>query len=718
MTKALKFIIFGLITASFSFIYSQQLDYPPARQVDQTDDYHGIKVADPYRWMEKLDSDELQKWIKAQDDLLENFLDTSPARNSVQKRISELIRYDSFTNPTGFVTPFVAKRENRYFFIKTSAGESRSVLYVREDSETKVLFDAAKDEMNLVGYVPSPDGRYVVLHLSSGDRWLTYRILDVKTRRSLSDVLTDAHRLGGVVSWMPDGEGLFYTKFEKIEQDGNQPPVNGRPKIYFHTIGDIQAKDKLIYEEPDNPKTLFSYQTTADGRFLIISAVEGSSLQNRILCKDLKDEKGQIKTLLKADANYTFLGSKDSEFWFYTTYKAQRGRVIKLDLSNPDKKNWTEIVPETEAVISAGSSVGGNALGMFGSRIVLLYMKDSNPIVKVFDLAGKLEKEFGLPSGGTVWGGFSGSQNDDVVLYEYLGLTSPATFYRIDLSKKQNEIFLQPDLKFDPKNYEIKQIFYTSKDKTRVPMFIAYRKGIKLDGSNPALMYGYGAFGWTAFMWYQPHIITWLERGGIYAVPGIRGGGEYGEKWHQAGVKTNKQNSVDDYIAAAEWLVKNKYTNSSKLVINGGSASSAVAAAAILQRPKLFGAAVIDIPILDMLRFDKFTNGRYWLAEFGSVENLQEFKTLHTYSPYHNIKEKTCYPPTLIMVGEKDETAVPSHAYKFTAHLQNAQDCQNPILMKLMPNTGHNFGSTPEQRVDSWTDELTFLEKVLELQNK
>jgi prolyl oligopeptidase len=720
------FIVVFFIESFFVVAQSQQLTYPPAKRVGQVDIYHGVKVADPYRWMEDDSSAELRAWIKSQEELQQNYVSKIAARSAIQKRISELVVYDSYTTATGFVTPFVAKRKSRYFFIKTSAGRSEPVLYVQEslEAEPKILLDAAaryKDEkINLEGYEPSPNGRFVVLYLSqNGARWLSLKVLDVETGKELSDVLTDVHRLGDNVAWTPDSKGFFYTKFAKIEQGAGQLPTNGNAKIYFHALGNPQTNDALIYERPDRAKTLFSYQVTADGKYLVISSVEGGSSQNQIFYKELADASSRVKPLLdKADANYTFLGSQGSLFWLYTNLEAPRGRVVKLDVAKPEQSNWKEIVPQAKEVISAGSSVGGNALGMFGNRLVLLYMRDSNPIIKVFDADGRFEKEIILPSGGTVWGGFSGSQYDPEVLYEFLGLTSPATFYRLDLNSKQNIIFLRPELKLNAGDYETRQVFFTSKDGVQVPMFLAHRKGIKLNGSNPALMYGYGALGWVAFIWYQPHVIAWLDAGGIYAVPGIRGGGEYGEEWHQAGVKQNKQNSIDDYIAAAEWLTKNKYTNPAKLAANGGSASSAVAAgAAILQRPELFGAAVIDIPILDMLRYDKFTNGRYWISEFGLANEPQEFKSLIAYSPYHNVKPGRCYPPTLVMIGEKDQVALPLHGYKFTAQMQHAQSCNNPVLMKIMWGAGHNFGATPEQRIDSWTDALSFLSETLKIDN-
>lgn len=703
-------------------VQSQKFLYPQAKRVEHTDTYHGVQVTDPYRWMEEAESNELKAWIKSQDELLKGFVDKSALRTAIKNRMSELVTYDSYTNATGFISPYVAKRGTRYFFIKTISGKNEPVLYIQEslDSKPRVLLDVAakykNENLSLEGYDPSPDGKYIALYLSqSGDRWLMVKIISADTGKETSDVLKDTHRIGGSVSWTPDGKAFFYVKFSKIQSKSGQPNTVGSRAIYFHKLGNSQSNDTMIYET-QNQKILFSHQVTSDGKYLVINSVEGSSPQSRVLYKELNGN-NQVKPLFdKADASYIFLGSKDSLFWFYTNLNAPRGRVISVDITKHEKLN--EIIPESKDVISGSSSVGGNALGMFGNKILLLYMRDSNPIIKAFNVNGKLEDEIMLPSGGTVWGGFSGTQTDDEVFYQYLGLTSPGLFYKLDMSSKQNKVFLRPEVNLNPDNYVTKQVFFQSKDGTRVPMFIAHRKEIKLDGNNPAFMYGYGAMNWVAFIWYQPHILAWLDMGGIYAVPGIRGGGEYGEEWHQAGVKQNKQNSIDDYIAAAEWLIKNKYTSPSQLAANGGSASSAVAAgAAILQRAELFGAAVIDIPILDMLRYHQFTNGRYWIPEFGSADDHKEFKTLFSYSPYHNIKQDKCYPPTLIMVGEKDQTALPLHGFKFTARMQHAQGCDNPVFLKMMWGAGHNFGKTPEQRIDSWTDELAFLVEVLKVKH-
>jgi prolyl oligopeptidase len=352
---------------------------------------------------------------------------------------------------------------------------------------------------------------------------------------------------------------------------------------------------------------------------------------------------------------------------------------------------------------------------MYGNHFVLMYLKDGRPRMKIFDRQGHLQYEPDLPNGGLIWGGFSGSQNEAEVLYQFLGLTDMSTIFRLDVEKKTNEVFHRPAAAFDRDSIVIEQVFYRSKDGTRVPMFVAHKQGLKLDGSHPTFMYGYGAFGWVSFTYYQPFVLNWIEMGGVYAQPSLRGGGEYGEAWHQAGAKRNKQNAIDDYLSAAEWLIENRYTSSSRLVANGGSASGGLAATAIIQRSDLFAAAVIDRPVLDLLRFDRFTKAAYWVPEFGSPADRDDFKVLRALSPYHNLKPGQCYPATLVMSGTNDQTAVPLHAYKFTAAMQAAQGCEKPVLLKVMWGAGHNFGVTADQTSDSWGDQTAFLLRVLGL---
>jgi prolyl oligopeptidase len=716
------FFLLGFLTNSSQLVangQSHRLNYPPARRVNQVDNYHGVEVPDPYRWMEEMKSEETLAWVKAQDDLLKGLLDSVPARATLQKRIMELVNHDIYTTPI--------KANGRYFFTKRNAGKGlgEGVLYVQTslNAAPRILLDPAtrfKDGRQLGVFRPSPDGRYLAYGVvTRQSRWWDLRVMNTTTGKDLSDALTGLHNVLGTVSWTRDSKGFFYSRFEPPKPGEEQQAVLKNPKIYFHELGKPQSEDTFVTDLPDKPNWVFTHNITDDGRYLIISASEGGANQNQILYRDLHGTGATIKTLIgEADADYKFLGNEGTRFWFYTDLNAPRGRVIAIDLNQPQRDRWVEVIPEAKESISARDQTGGNALGMHGNRFVLVYIKEGKPLIRIFSARGRLEREVRIAEGGSIWAGFVGTQKDPEVFYLFLGLADPSTIYRLNVATGAQTVFARSKLDFNRDNYVVKQVFYESKDGTRVPMFITHKKGLTLDGTNPTWIYSYGAMGWISFLWYRPDRLAWLERGGVYALPGIRGGGEYGEEWHQAGMKMKEQNSIDDYLAAADWLIKNKYTSPQKLVANGGSLSAALAGAAIEQRPDLFGAAIIDIPVVDLLRFEKFTGGSYWLPELGSPANADEFKALYDYSPYHNVKSGQCYPPTLIMVGERDQTAVPLHAYKFTAAMQSAQECDNPVLMKMMRGAAHNFGLTLEQQTDSYTDELSFLFHVLKISHE
>jgi prolyl oligopeptidase len=699
-----------------------RLSYPPARRVGQVDTYHGVEVADPYRWMEEMESEEVRDWVRAQDRLLKSFVGEAPGRAELRRRVAELTRYDMYA-AIRFVGPEFEKRGRRYFFIKTGAGASQPALYVQTGltAEPRTLLDLrtrrGDDALRLAGFSPSPDGRLVAYLISQNlSNWLSLRVLDVVAGRELPETLEGLHFTGGTVTWAPDGRGFFYTGFERPAEGTEQRAAVRNAKVFFHALGTEQTADRLVHERPEGPGLLYNHQVTDDGRHLVVTATEGGGNKSRVSYADLRTPGGPLKTLIgEADADYKLLGGRGERLWFYTDSQAPRGRVVAIDVDRPQREHWVEVIPEAGETISAGSSVGGNALGLYGDRFVLVYIRDGRPLLRIFSRRGRLQREANFPEGGSIWGGFSGAPRDPEVFYRFLELASPGTIYRLNVATGKTSVFRRATVKVNPADFVVKRVFYRSKDGTRVPMFVAHKRGLRLDENTPVYLYGYGAFAWVAFTWFQPHMIAWMERGGLFAVAGLRGGGEYGAGWHEAGSRLNKQNAIDDYVAAAEWLVSNRYTSRRRLVANGGSASGVVAAAAILQRPDLFAAGVIDIPVLDMLRFDRFTAASYWKPEFGSPADPREFKALYAYSPYHNVRPGRCYPPTLVMAGERDQTAVPLHAYKFVAAMQAAQGCNHPVLLKLMWGTGHNFGATPERSVDSWTDLLSFLIRTIEL---
>ncbi len=565
--------------------------YPEARRVEQLDFFPGASVPDPYRWLEQMDSEETKTWVKAQEELLQGYLANVASRTAIKARLTELVHNESYSVPV--------TANGRYFFIHSEASRPRGqgVVYVQEGLKAKprALFDAGTKlgaDATLSWVSPSPDGRVLAYSVRQRQsRWATLRVLDVNTATDLRDVLTGAHTVTGGISWTKDSKGFFYSAFELPGAGTQQQAVVRNPKIYYHTLGRSQAEDALVLSLPNEPTSLLTHRVTDDGNYIVVAAHDGGGPYNRILYKDLSKSDSELKTLIQqADAAYTFLGNEGARFWFYTDLDAPRGRIIAIDLNGPQRERWREVVPEMREAINGRDQTGGNALGMYGNRFVLMYVKDGRPLIRIFDTSGKLRHEIATPVGGSIWAGFVGKQRDPEVFYWYLGWTDPSTIYRLDVEAGRSTVFKRSIVRFDRSQYVVKQVFYASKDGTRVPMFVIHRKEIKLDSGNPAYMYGYGGMGWISFPWFQPHILAWLEMGGVYAQPSLRGGGEYGEEWHQAGIRKNKQNAVDDYIATAEWLIQSEYTSAKRLVANGGSLSAPLVAAAIQQRPDLFGA--------------------------------------------------------------------------------------------------------------------------------
>ena len=676
----------------------------------QVDRYHGIVVADPYRWLENSKSEQTLKWLKRQEELFASYVNHFSDRERIRARVTELSLFDFYSTPV--------KAGRFYFFTKTPEGQTHTILFKQQDGlEPEAILHSASlgEEQNIANFLPCPGAKRIAVWISRGQsRWRELKIVNDQGKLE-KDSLKGLHTTGGSIAWSKDSKGFFYVAFDQPEAgEENQALVqNGR--IFYHEIGTDQSSDVLIYSPGHASGSILTVQTSEDGHFLVITDREGGDPKNKILIRDLTLPKSEFSELMKADAAYTFLGNEKSQFYFYTDLDAPNGRIVGVDIRSPRPENWSTIIPETSDAIAGGSLVGGNAVGYYGGRFVVLYWKDGLPVLKTFNSSGKLQRNVELPEGSSIWGGISGSGSDEEVFYTLLTLTRPRTTYRLNLKTGASQIFRSIEKNFNADEFVTKHIFYKSQDGTSVPMFIVHKKGIALDGKNPLFMYGYGAFGWNSFLWYQPHVLVWLERGGIYALPRIRGGGEYGEKWHQAGIKLQKKNTIDDYIAAAGWLIQNRYTSPNLLVANGGSASAFVAAIAVMKRPELFGAALIDIPFLDLIRYDKFTGGAQFVPELGSVADHEEFRFLHAISPYHNVKRGHCYPPVLVRVGEVDQTAVPMHGYKFIAALQANQKCENPVLLKVMRGAGHNFGATPDQTVDSNVDALAFLFRVLRM---
>ena len=698
-------LILCLFTAGITQQMIKPNTYPPARKSDQVDDYHGVKVADPYRWLEDLDSEETRAWVEAENKLSFAYLEAIPARTVLKDRLTKLWNYEKYG------TPF--KEGNRYFYTRNSGLQNQSVLYTVTslDAQPQMVLDpntlSADGTVAVAGLQPSPDGKLLAYSLSaSGSDWQEWKVRDVETSKDLSDDLKWVKFSG--VSWMRDGKGFFYSRYDEPKSDALKG-TNYFQKMYFHKLGSPQSEDVLVYERPDQQDWLFSGNVTEDGNYLIITVFEGSDIKTRVYFKDLKAKDAPVVKLLDDfDAAYNFVGNEGTRFWFQTDLQASRGKLIEIDTTNPARSNWKVIVPEGKETLQATTFVN--------NKFILNCLKDAYTQVRIYDTTGKLVHEVQFPGIGSAEG-FGGRATDKETFYSFTGFTTPTTIYRYDMTTGKSTIFRQPKVDFNPANYETKQVFYTSKDGTKVPMFITYKKGLKLNGNNPTFLYGYGGFNVSMTPGFSVGNLVWMEMGGVYAQPNLRGGAEYGEDWHQAGIKLKKQNVFDDFIAAAQWLIDNKYTSTPKLAIGGGSNGGLLVGAVLTQRPDLFGAALPAVGVMDMLRFQKFTIGWAWVSDYGSSDNADEFKALYAYSPLHNIKPGTSYPPTLITTADHDDRVWPGHSFKFAAALQAAQAGSAPILIRIETKAGHGAGKPTTKIIEEIADRWAFLVKTLNMKS-
>ena len=677
-----------------------ELSYPEARRVDRVDDYHGVEVADPYRWLEDLDGAETGEWIEAQNALSAAYLDAIPRRANIESRLTELWNYERFSTPS--------KEGGRYFYLLNDGLQDQSVLLVSDDlgAEERVLLDpntfSSDGTVSLSSYSVSPDGRKIAYSVSDGGTdWKTWKVRDVDSRDDLSDEIGRTKFTSA--AWTPDSQGLYYSRYPRNES--GEPDGSAAVRVFHHRLGDSQEDDTLVYENPDQPTWQPYPEATEDGRYLLINISEGY-FSNAVLYRPMAESEAELTGLFTEwDALYILVGSRGSRLFFMTTKDAENSRLVSVDLEGGGELE--EILPEAQQRLESVSLVG--------DRFVAIYLQDARSAVKIFDLDGTPIREIELPGLGTA-GGFSGKADDPETFYSFSGFTFPNEIYRYDVVTGESSLFRAPKVNAELDSFETRQVFYDSRDGTKVPMFITHRHGIDLDGSHPTVLYGYGGFDISMTPGFRPDRLVWLEMGGILAIPNLRGGGEYGESWHRAGTKLQKQNVFDDFIAAAEYLIGKGYTSTEKLAIQGGSNGGLLVGAALNQRPDLFAAALPAVGVMDMLRYHlPSANARAWSSDYGLSENEDEFQALYAYSPYHNISDGPCYPPTWITTADHDDRVVPWHSFKYGARLQNAQGCDNPILVRVETRAGHGAGKPTWMRIEEVADRWAFLTEALEM---
>jgi len=686
---------------------SPSFAYPSAKKVEQVDDYHGTKVPDPYRWLEDTDSTDTHAWVEAENKVTFGYLEQIPYRKAIHERLMKLWNFERYGVPE--------KQGGRYFYQHNSGLQNQSVLLVADAlaAEPRLLLDpntlSTDGTVALSGQAVSDDGKLLAYGTAaSGSDWTEWHVRDVDTGKDLSDVLKWVKFSGA--SWSKDGKGFYYSRYDEPKAGAPLRDANYFQKLYYHRLGTAQAKDPLIYERPDNKELGFAGVVTDDGHFLVIHVWQGTSPKNRLYYKDLtKADAPVVKLLDDFDAEYTFLDNDGEVFWLKTDLDAPRGKIIAIDTRHPERANWKTVVAQGADKLDSASVVNDS--------FILNYLRDARTEVRVHALDGKLLRTIDLPGIGTAEG-FGGKRKDKETFYAFTSFTSPTTIYRYDPVAGKSSVFREPKVDFDRSRYETKQVFYNSKDGTRVPMFLTYKKGIKLDGQNPTLLYAYGGFDISLTPAFSVGNLVWLEMGGIYAQPNLRGGGEYGEEWHLAGTKQHKQNVFDDFIAAAEWLIANHYTSTPKLAIRGGSNGGLLVGACLTQRPELFGAALPAVGVMDMLRFHKFTIGWAWTSDYGSSDDPEMFKAIYAYSPLHNLKAGTRYPPTLITTADHDDRVVPGHSFKFAATMQADQAGAAPVLIRVETKAGHGAGKPISKLIEETGDSWAFLAYNLKMDVK
>ena len=684
----------------------ERLTYPPTTTVEQIDDYHGTPVADPYRWLEDTDSPETKAWIEAQNRLTFGFLEGIPQREQIRQRLTELWDYPKAWAPL--------RKGGRYFQLRNSGLQNQDVLYVLDslEAEPRLLLDpntlSSDGTVALNGWALSEDGRWLAYATSaSGSDWLTWRVRQVDTGQDLADVIEWSKF--SPAAWTGDGTGFFYAAYDRPAEGQEYQGANYYQKLYFHRLNTPQSEDVLVYERPDQKEWGFTPQVSDDGRYLIIFVWQGTDVRNRLFYKDLQADGPVVELVSEMEAGYLFIGNDGPVFYFRTDLEAPLGRLVAVDTRYPEKARWRSLIPQGQDVLEAVKIVNG--------QFVAVYLHNAYHQMRRFGLDGRPLGEIKLPMIGTIfhgmenWG-FNGGRSDPDLFYAFQSFACPTTIYRYDFARDESQALFSPPIAFDFGPYITRQIFATGKDGTRLPMFLVHKRDLPA-GPQPTLLYGYGGFNISLTPTFHIVRLAWLEMGGVVAVANLRGGGEYGEEWHQAGTFERKQNVFDDFIACAEHLVAAGITSSSKLAIQGGSNGGLLVGACMAQRPELFAAALPAVGVMDMLRFHKFTIGWAWVSDYGSADDPEQFKYLYAYSPLHNLKPGAHYPATLVTTADHDDRVVPGHSFKFAAALQAAQGGPAPALIRIQTKAGHGFGKPTAILIEEYADMWAFLVKVL-----
>ena len=694
------------VTGTMSEAQSAQVKYPKARMTGQVDDYFGVKVADPYRWMEDVDSAEVKTWVDAENAVTQEYLRAIPQRAAMKERLMALTNFERYGIPE--------QRGGRYFYSHNSGLQNQAVVLWQQGlkGEAKPLIDpntlSSDGTVALNGMSVTDDGRLVAYATAeAGSDWETWHVREVATGKDLSDKIAWTKFAGA--AWLKDGSGFYYSGYDapKDTGAGSMKTVNSFQKVYFHKLGTAQSEDKLVFQRADDKEVYLSASVTDDGRFLVVYQSKGEKLQLTLWDLSKADAKPLLLTP-QLDARYQIVDNDGDTFWLKTTKDAPHGKVVMFDIKHPEMANWKTVIAETKNNL--------DEVAMVHDTLIAVYQEDAKSLVEMHARDGKLLRKLELPGIGTV-SGFGGKRKDDETFFAFTNFTTPGAVYRLDMKTGKAEIYRQPKLLFERDGFETKQVFYTSKDGTRVPMFISYKKGIKLDGNNPTILYAYGGFNIALLPAFSAKLVMWMEMGGVYAQANLRGGSEYGEAWHEAGTKLKKQNVFDDFIAAAEWLEVNKYTSPKKLAISGGSNGGLLVGAVELQRPELFGAALPAVGVMDMLRFDKFTVGFGWKSDYGSPSDVEaEFRSNYKFSPVHNVKAGVKYPPTLITTADHDDRVFPAHSFKFAAAMQEAVGKTagaGPVLIRIETRAGHGGGMPLSKQVELTVDQYAFLVRAL-----